>query len=234
MDSQHGISPDVVTYNSLITALCKLHVWTDATFLIQVMPSKGIEPNVETFNIVINAFYTRGKIKEARLGDMAAAMTLLILMMSRDLAPDVATYTSFLNGYCISKKMDEAMLTYHEMSVKGWRPDYDSMIRSLFLVARFHDGRKLLDDMRRQGQMLDGPTYKFILKDLFRMNQAEMALSLFLFVGDSNLNSDLLVYNRLIAGFSKWGKLDIAMDLFNDMSGKGMKPISVNIKDQYT
>ncbi|GJY26271.1 pentatricopeptide repeat-containing protein [Tanacetum coccineum] len=251
MDSQHGISPDVVTYNSLISALCKLHVRTDATLLIQEMPSKGIEPNVETLNIVINAFCTRGKIKEARLvlyymqendidpnlvtfnlildalclkGDMAAAKALLILMMSRDLSPDVATYTSFLNGYCISKKMDEAMLTYHEMSVKGWRPDYDSMIRSLFLVARFHDGRKLLDDMRRQGQMLDGPAYKFILKDLFRMNQAEMALSLFLFVGDSNLNSDLLVYNRLIAGFIKWGKLDIAMDLFNDISVKGMKP----------
>ncbi|GKE82056.1 tetratricopeptide repeat-like superfamily protein, partial [Tanacetum coccineum] len=159
MDSQHGISLDVVTYNSLISALCKLHVRTDATLLIQEMYAKGIDPNVETFNIVINAFCTRGKIKEARLviyymlekgfdpnrvtfnlildalclkGDMAAAKALLILMMSRDLSPDVATYTSFLNGYCISKKMD-AMLTYHEMSVKGWRPDYDTcntMIRS--------------------------------------------------------------------------------------------------------
>nr|GEU32715.1 hypothetical protein [Tanacetum cinerariifolium] len=192
--------PDVVTYNSLISALCKLHVWTDATLLIQeVLYAKGIDPNVETFNIVINTFCTRGKIKEARL--------VLYYTQENRFDPNLVTFNLLLDALCLKgdmaaakallilivKKIDEAMLTYHEMSVKGWRPDYDTyntMIRSLFLAAHFRDGRKLLDDMH----------------------------------GQVKCRIDLHMYNRLIACFLKWGKLDIAMDLFNDISVKGMKP----------
>ncbi|PWA79508.1 tetratricopeptide repeat (TPR)-like superfamily protein [Artemisia annua] len=184
MDSQQGISPDVVTYNSLISALCKIE---EARLVLYYMHEKGVDPNLVTFNSLINALCLKG--------DMTAAKALLNLMMSRGLRPDYETYSI--------------------------------LVRSLFSAVHFGDGCKLLDEMRGQGHMLDGSAYQYILVNLFMQNQAELALSLFLLVGDSKLNSDISVYNHLIGGAIDCGKLDIAMDLFSDLRVKGMKPTNL-------
>ncbi|KAF5781667.1 putative tetratricopeptide-like helical domain superfamily [Helianthus annuus] len=52
----------------------------------------------------------------------------------------------------------------------------------------------------------------------------EEALSLFQLMGDSKLNSDIVVYTILIDGAGKYGKFHIARNPFHGLSVKGLKP----------
>ncbi|GJR34283.1 putative pentatricopeptide repeat-containing protein [Tanacetum coccineum] len=58
--------PDVVTYNSLVSSLCKIRRWTKATLMLKEMLDKEISPDGETFNVLINAFCIEGRLQVAR------------------------------------------------------------------------------------------------------------------------------------------------------------------------
>nr|GEY67745.1 hypothetical protein [Tanacetum cinerariifolium] len=152
---------------------------------------------------------------------MDKAHSLVNYMVSNHhLAPDTATYTSLLNSYrndygkmdeandyCKDdKKMDDAMLIYHEMNEKGFKPNcvtYNRMIQSCFLADRFGDAHKLLDDML-----------------------AQEALSLYdLLSENSKLNSDTSVIEVLLDGLFDCGELDFERELFEGLSARGIKPI---------
>nr|GFC91688.1 hypothetical protein [Tanacetum cinerariifolium] len=102
--------------------------------------------------------------------------------------------------YKDDKKMDDAMLIYHEMNEKGFKPNcvtYNRMIQSCFSAERFEDTHKLLDD----------------------------ALSMYdLLSEDSKLNSDTSIIEVLLDGLSDCGELDFAREIFECLSARGIKP----------
>ncbi|PWA35391.1 tetratricopeptide-like helical domain-containing protein [Artemisia annua] len=224
MVSQQRISPDLVTYNSLISACCEHRRWRRATLLLHAMLDSSISPNVETFNSLVNAFCNERMIEQA--------YHVLYVMQEREILTALmllaAAYGNLLEAYCVHIQMDDAMLLYHKMNKRGFKPNhatYDTMISRLFSVGRSGEAHKVLDDMRAQGQMLDKSTYLCILYDLGRKGRIEEALSLFHFIGDDHqLNSDNSAYNELICGAFKCKKPHLARELFEDLSVKGRKP----------
>ncbi|KAL0371557.1 UNVERIFIED_CONTAM: Pentatricopeptide repeat-containing protein, chloroplastic [Sesamum angustifolium] len=53
---RHGLKADVVFYSKLIDALCKKGLVESSAFLLDEMMMEGIQPNVVTYNSIINAF----------------------------------------------------------------------------------------------------------------------------------------------------------------------------------
>ncbi|GKB97766.1 putative pentatricopeptide repeat-containing protein [Tanacetum coccineum] len=229
------ISPDVETFNILINTIgCQGRLQV-AAHVIYMMHERGISPNIATYNSLIDAHCVKGEMDKAR--------SLVNHMVSNHhLAPDTATYTSLLNGYCNDydkmdeandyckddNKMDDAMLIYHEMNEKGFKPNcvtYNRMIQSCFSAERFEDAHKLLDDMLAQGQTLYTNTYCDILHDLLEKELLAEALSLYDLLGeDSKLNSDLSVLEVLLDGLFDCGELNFARELFEGLSARGIKP----------
>ncbi|KAJ0478474.1 putative tetratricopeptide-like helical domain superfamily [Helianthus annuus] len=214
------ISPNFQTFNILVDAFCKEGRVDEAEAVIDIMVERGEVPNIVTYSSLINGYCLRGEMIKAR--------TLFDSLTSKGLVPNVVTYNSLLNGYCKSLKIEEAMHMFHEITRKGLKPDivsYSTMLQGLFRVGRCGEARKLFDEMRSQGLTPNESTYRIILDGLCNNHQVEDVLSLFHLVGDnSKLNSDIQVYNILIDGMSKCGKLDIARDLFQDLTLKGLKP----------
>ncbi|GJW28305.1 pentatricopeptide repeat-containing protein [Tanacetum coccineum] len=140
------------------------------------------------------------------------------------------TIKNLLIGYCDDEKMDDAMLVYHEMNEKDFKPNwvtYNIMIRSCFKAARFADAHTLLDELFAQGQTLGQVTYSKILHDLFLHYRFEEAFSLFHLLGDnSKVNSHLYVVHDLMYGAIRCGKLDIASELFEGLSVKRLNHTS--------
>nr|GFA85235.1 hypothetical protein [Tanacetum cinerariifolium] len=193
--------PDVVTYNSLVSGLCKIRHWAKAYFLLKELLDKDISPDVETFNILISTICCEGRLQ----------------------VMDEA------NDYCKDdKKMDDAMLIYHEMNEKGFKPNcvtYNRMIQSCFSADRFGDAHKLLDDVLAQGQTLYTNTYYDILHDLLQKELLADALSLYDLLGeDSKLNSNTSVIEVLLDGLFDCGELDFVRELFEGLSARGIKP----------
>ncbi|GKA71358.1 tetratricopeptide-like helical domain-containing protein [Tanacetum coccineum] len=168
--------PDVVTYNSLVSGLCKIRRWTKAYFLLkEMLDIHVVSPDVETFNILINTICCESRLHVAAHGEMDKARSLVNYMVSNHhLAPDTATYTSLLNGYCNDyDKMDDAMLIYHEMNEKGLINDakrlflemeenhcwpttdtYNYLLRVYLRNKCYDDVKVLLYKMKRQKHYL--------------------------------------------------------------------------------
>ncbi|GKA13175.1 putative pentatricopeptide repeat-containing protein [Tanacetum coccineum] len=229
------VSPRVETFNILINTICIEGRLQVAAHVIYMMHERGISPNIATYNSLIDAHCVKGEMDKAR--------SLVNYMVSNHhLAPDTATYTSLLNGYCNDydkmeeandyckdeNKMDDAMLIYHEMNEKGFKPNcvtYNRMIQSCFSADHFGDAHKLLDDVLAQGQTLDTCTYRDILQDLLEKQHVAETFSLIDLLGeDSKLNSDMSVLEVLLDGLFDCGELDFARELFEGLSARGIKP----------
>ncbi|CAA7053935.1 unnamed protein product [Microthlaspi erraticum] len=100
-----GIRPDVVHLHSLISCLCNYGRWEDAAGLLSDMIEKKINPDVVTFNALIDGFVKEGKLLEAE--------------NSKDCLPNVVTYTTLINGFCKSKRVEDGMELFREMSQRG-------------------------------------------------------------------------------------------------------------------
>nr|GFA85911.1 hypothetical protein [Tanacetum cinerariifolium] len=188
---QQGISPDVVTYNSLLSGLCKIH----SNLVLYFMDESNISPDIVTYNSVIETY--------CFLGNITKAMLIFDIMVSSDVVPDISTYTTLLYACCKYDNMDDAMLLFREMNEKGLTPNYltcITMLQRFLYVEHYGDARKVFDEMRAQGHMLDLSTYRFILMILYSKHRLDLALSLFHLVGDNELNADISVYNALIDG----------------------------------
>ena len=49
-----GLTPDIVTYNTLINGLCKMG-WTHAALnLLEKLPNENVHPDIITYNILIS------------------------------------------------------------------------------------------------------------------------------------------------------------------------------------
>ncbi|XLT59838.1 hypothetical protein HN873_052442, partial [Arachis hypogaea] len=61
-----GISPNVITYSSLIFGLCLVGQYKEAIDLLSEMVLRNIIPNVRTYSILIDGLCKEGKIKDAK------------------------------------------------------------------------------------------------------------------------------------------------------------------------
>ena len=63
--TKKGIEPNVVTFNSLIAAMCKCGQSDNATRLLESMISSGISPDIITYTVLLDGLYKSGRSKEA-------------------------------------------------------------------------------------------------------------------------------------------------------------------------
>ncbi|KAF3456621.1 hypothetical protein FNV43_RR01275 [Rhamnella rubrinervis] len=137
-----GTLPDVVTYSTILDALCKEGRTVETLHLLEAMSETDIKPNIVTYNSLIYGLCHSGQWREATrlldemkdqgvLTDVVTfstlvdalcrermtkeALSLLHLMIQRDLKPDVITYTSLLNALCKSSQWEEATRLLKQM-----------------------------------------------------------------------------------------------------------------------
>ncbi|WJX66635.1 hypothetical protein P8452_51174 [Trifolium repens] len=79
------------------------------------MVLENINPDVLTFNILVDAFCKEGKVKEAN--------NVFAMMMRKGVKPDVVTYNSLMDGYCLVKEVNKAESIFNTMAQSGVTPD---------------------------------------------------------------------------------------------------------------
>lgn len=87
------VSSPETQLNEFLQENCKSGNWEEANGLLIEMLDQGPQPNLLTFNVMIDWLCKEGKINEAN--------GLLELMIQRGLNPDTFTYNSLMDGYCL-------------------------------------------------------------------------------------------------------------------------------------
>ena len=109
------ISPDVVTYNSLIYDLCNFSRWKEAASIFTDMLNHGISPNVITFNTLVSGLSKEGRTTEAH--------NVFEIMLTKGEKPNVVTYNSLMHGLCNSGQWKEAKRIFYEIVRRGISPN---------------------------------------------------------------------------------------------------------------
>ena len=92
MKMEFRCEPDIITYNTILDAICKEGHINRASKLLQQMIDDGISPDVITYNSIIN-----GLCKEKRVREAAQ---LLDKMPELGCKPDIFSYSTLIKGCC--------------------------------------------------------------------------------------------------------------------------------------
>ncbi|KAI4979393.1 hypothetical protein ZWY2020_016146 [Hordeum vulgare] len=110
-----GLTPDIVTYNSLIYGLCKSGNVPRAVSLFNKLHSKGMSPTAITYNTLIDG--------HCKYGYMEEAIKLLDQMIENNVDPNYVTYWTLIQGYVRCGNMKEISKLYNEMHIRGLLPE---------------------------------------------------------------------------------------------------------------
>lgn len=222
-----GISPSVVTFNSLLSILLKRGRTGMAHDMFDEMRrTYGVTPDSFTFNILISGFCKNSMLDEAfrvfkqmepyhcnpdvvtyntiidglcRAGKVKIALNVFNGMMKKatDVHPNIVTYTTLVRGYCMKQDVDGALLVFHEMLSRGLKPN----------AVTYNTLIKGLSEAQRYDE----------IKEILNGGDAFTTFA-----------PDACTFNILIKAHCDAGHLDAAVKVFQEMVNLKLRPDSAS------
>lgn len=134
MPENLSVEPNIVSYNTVIKALCDRGSLDSAVVAMDEMEKNDIKPDTVTFNTLLHAFYRKNRIEEAE--------NLWSLMEKKNVVANVRSYNSRLRGLVVDNRISDATELIEEMSKKGVKPDnysYNAVIKGFVDVGNLQE-----------------------------------------------------------------------------------------------
>ncbi|XP_072981692.1 pentatricopeptide repeat-containing protein At2g13420, mitochondrial-like [Typha angustifolia] len=223
--------PHEKTYTILIYGWCKVNKNEMGQRFLKEMVDHGIEPNIVTYNILLNGICRHASLHPENRFDrtIVAAEDLLKEMRNRGIEPDVTSYSIILHVYSRAHKPELTLCMLQSMREKGISPTvatYTSVIKCLASCGRLDDAEDLLNEMIRSEVCPSPATYNCFFKEYRGRNDADSAIKLYKKMKEmgSPCTPDIHTYNILFGMLSRLNKLDTIRELWNDMGESGVGP----------
>ncbi|KAE9598068.1 hypothetical protein Lal_00003904 [Lupinus albus] len=213
------VAPDLCTYNSLITVLCKVGKVNDALIVWEELKGSGLEPDEFTYRIVI-----QGCCKSYRIDE---ALRVFNEMQNNGFRVSTVVYNSLLDGLFKARKVLEACQVFEKMVEEGVKTScwtYNILIDGLLKNGRAEAAYTLFCDLKKKGQLVDGITYSIIVLQLCREGQLEEALKLMEEMESRGFVVDLVTITSLLINIHKHGRWDWADRLMKHVREGNLVP----------
>lgn len=196
---QNGISPDEYTFSILVQMLCKEGRVADSVQMLDEMKEKGGAVGVALYNVIVDAHCREGKVQKG--------LTLVQTMFDKGLIPDFVTYSSILNGLCMLGRSEEANQLFDEMICKKF--------------AHISDVAMQYGPLEKAEAALGGApdflTYSAFVIELCRLVKMDAAEMVFKKIIRKGWTVNGSIYNAMLDGFSKEGRMKEALQMYNEM-----------------
>jgi pentatricopeptide repeat protein len=228
---KYKYGPNEKMYSILIYGWCKVNRSDMAKKFLKDMLVHGIEPNIVTYNILLNGICRHASLHPDYRFDRTvhAAEDLLKEMRGRGIEPDVTSYSIILHVYSRAHKPELCLCMFRSMKERGICPTvatYTSVIKCLSSCGRLEDGEILLDEMVAEGVCPSPATYNCFLKEYRGRKDVTAALELYnkMKAPGSLTAPDIHTYNILLGMFSKLNRHGTVMDIWSDMCESTVGP----------
>ncbi|XP_051143511.1 pentatricopeptide repeat-containing protein At1g02060, chloroplastic [Andrographis paniculata] len=214
-----GISPSVVTFNSLFTILFRRgKVGMVYEVFDEMLRTFGVKPDLYTFSILIRGFCKNSMVDEA--------FRMFKEMESFDCRPDVVTYSTIVDGLCQAGKANIARNVVAAMRNKGdaLRPNvvtYTTLIRGYCERREIDEAIDVFSEMIGDGIKPNGITINTIIKGLCETRRLDTMKEI-LNECEGGFVPDACTFNTVMNAHCDNGNLDEALKGF-----KKMKELSV-------
>ncbi|CAE6076300.1 unnamed protein product [Arabidopsis arenosa] len=216
---------NVFICNTILSWLCKQGKIDEATELLGKMESRGIGPNVVSYNNVMLA--------HCRKKNMDLARTVFSNMLEKGLKPNNYTYSILIDGCFKNHDEQNALEVVNQMTSSNIEVNgvvYQTIINGLCKVGQTSKARELLANMIEEkrfcavGLVPDEIMYTVIVNGLSKKGQFVKVVKMFEEMKKNNVTPNVLIYNAVIAGHYREGNLDEAFRLHDEMLDKGILP----------
>lgn len=210
---KHEFRPNLQTFNILLSGWKSSE---EAEAFFGEMKDMGIEPDIVSYNCLVDV-YCKGR-------EMDKAYKVVNKMRDEGIDLDVITYTSLIGGLGLIGQPDKARGVLKEMREYECYPDvaaYNAVIRNFCIAKRLGDAYSLMDEMVGKGLSPNATTYNVILRSLFWANDLRNSWSLYLRMKKTGCLPSTQSCMFLIRLMKRQEKVDMALELWNDMVDKG-------------
>ncbi|XP_027350959.1 pentatricopeptide repeat-containing protein At4g01570-like [Abrus precatorius] len=197
------VAPDLCTYNTLITVLCKHGKVEDALLVWEELNGSPHQPDNFTYTILIQACSKTYRIEDAT--------RIFSHMQGHGFRSDTLVYNSLLHGFFKATKVSEACQLFEKMVHEGVKASswtYNILIHGLLKNGRAEAAYTLFCDLKKKGQFVDGITYSIIVLQLCKEGQLEEALQLVEEMESRGFVVDLVTITSLLISIHKHGRWD--------------------------
>nr|BAK06692.1 predicted protein [Hordeum vulgare subsp. vulgare] len=228
---KYKYEPNEKMYTILIYGWCKVNRSDMAQKFLKDMIDHGIEPNIVTYNILLNGICRHASLHPDNRFDRTvnAAENLLKEMNDRGIEPDVTSYSIILHVYSRAHKAELCLCMFRSMKDRGICPTvatYTSVIKCLASCGRLEDAESLLGEMVSEGVCPSPATYNCFFKEYRGRKDVSGALELYnkMKAPCSPTAPDIHSYNILLGMFIKLDRHETVMELWNDMCERAVGP----------
>ncbi|KAL7131966.1 hypothetical protein ABFS83_12G040300 [Erythranthe nasuta] len=248
------ISPNVLTCNLLIKALCKVGLVAKAVDVFREMPDLKYRPDAYTYCTLMDGLCKENRIDDAvvlldemqiegcdlspvafnvlidglcKKGDLPRAAKLVDNMFLKGCVPNQVTYNTLVHGLCLKGKLDKAIDLLTRMLSNKLLPNdvtYGTVINGLVKMGRAIDGMRVLTTMEEKGYRTNEYGYSTLVSGLFREGKSREALELFNKMKENGRKPNTVVYSALIDGLCRQGKPYEGEEYLSQMISVGCAP----------
>ncbi|KAF3439688.1 hypothetical protein FNV43_RR17966 [Rhamnella rubrinervis] len=220
------LSPNVITFTSVISGYCKLGRMKEASILFAKMLTFGIKPNAITFNALIDGF--------GKAGEMGSALFMYENMLVHGCQPDVVTFTSLIDGYQRARQLNQGVNLWHQMNARNIPPNghtFSVLIQALCKVNRLDEARDFLRQLKWSSIVPEPFMYNPVIDGFCKAGNIDEANIIVAEMEEKGCRHDKRTFTILIIGNCMKGRMFEAIGLFNKMLAVGCAPdkITVNI-----
>ncbi|KAM3228874.1 hypothetical protein ACQJBY_060051 [Aegilops geniculata] len=196
-----------VSWTAMLVGYIQAGHIEDAEQLFNAMP----EHPVAACNAMMVGFGQRGMVDAAKA------------VFERMQEKDDGTWSAMIKAYEQNEFLIEALSTFRDMSWRGIRPNYPSVISILTVcsaLAILNYGREVHAAMLRCSLDMDVFTVSALITMYIKCGNLDKANRVF----NMFEPKDVVMWNSMITGYAQHGLGEEALGIFNDMTIAGMAP----------
>ncbi|KAI3734564.1 hypothetical protein L6452_14035 [Arctium lappa] len=214
-----GGVPDILTYNIIISDLCKKQRIHSALDILEGMSVSGCPPDAFTYNAIVRLMLENGQICQA--------VSFWKAQLAKGCPPYISTSIILVELVCKYRGVIRAIEVLEDLAVHGCDPDlviYNAMINVTSKRGNFGDTVLIVHDLLSHGMEPNTAMYTTILHSFINHGFVDEAIEILSFMNETSNPPTTVTYSILIKGFCKYGFLDRAIGLFTDMVSRDCCP----------
>ncbi|XP_023748471.1 pentatricopeptide repeat-containing protein At5g13770, chloroplastic [Lactuca sativa] len=212
-----------VSFNSAMKAYNKLHMYSSAVNVFEIMKSSSIKLDAESYSHAMEAYLKMGKNET-------------VLSLFKEFESSEIEQTSFCTQIyrvlCESLgrlgKPFEALDFFREMTKKGFPEDpsfYSSLISSFVSIQEVKTAEELLQEAEAKKMLRDPSVFlKLVLMYIELPDSMEKTLDIVSSMKKMNLRVSDCIFCAIVNGFSKKKGPNSAIKVYQDLVSEGHEP----------
>ena len=223
LESFGGIVPNVVVYNILLRGYCNQEEvgWCrmKSLELLKEMGTKGIKPNVSTFNTLICAAVSND--------DQQAASKLFKLMVDLKVDPDRMTFTTIMKNFSNLRRPDEVARVFQQLDESPFggadKIAFNCLIGAYGKVGQTMEAEQVYNKMIKRGIKPDRVTFNSLVRAFCSKKDTKNALVFIRRASGKKIRIAQSLYDLAIKACVAEEKFDWAADVLKSMSQVGIQ-----------